>query len=498
MPSIIPQYQQQTRVSGSGGGISVPRDPQQERSGFEALGQGLFNLGTSLIQVKEKEAAADAALTLAQAQTKWQQEFITRQDSAEPGAPDFTGALLKDYDADVAKVIATGKTKNAKLYLTEGLSRNRVALGGDSIVWEAGQRLAHRRGQFEEGINLTATAAELDPAHYQERLAEQLAALELLDVSPAEKDALRRETTDMVRGRAAVGEARRNPDAAMVRLLNPAADDTLFRTLSPKARDAVLSEIESTQRTRLAAEDRVYRNLERAEKDTQDAASKAGDKRMAEGQLTSGWIEANRSRLSPDDYRYFYRSLSGEGGGGPRDVQTYIDLRERASGGQDVRPEARAALTRGSIGVDDYDRLLGEVESERPGYYKRGASYLSTISGYSDLNPTPDAARTKAAMLDDWDVWASQNPKAGDEDARKAYQRIGEEYSLIDRNAVIATMRAPRFLVGNRAQPDIDATEAATVKAFQNGELSPQEFAQQAELLKQWRRAVETNQKPQK
>lgn len=483
----IPTHLQQSEASGS---LQIRPDIGRRGGGAQSLGSGLADVADVLNRVREQDAAADATLKLAKAQTEWQAHLLERQEAAEPGAPEFTSTLVKDYGDYVEKTVATGKTRRAQQHLRERLTAFGGALSLDAMKFESEARLVDRSNKYTEAAELTATAAELDPDRYQVRLAEQLAALDELEVPPTKRAELRKGTIDLVRSRAAIGYVRRDPDAALKRLTMPEENDTLFRSLSPKARDAVLNEIESEQRMRLTMEDRAYRNAERAERDLQDATSKEGDKLLAEGKLSPQWIESRRNRLSPDDYRYFYRELSG-GGSGPRDVELYAGLRERAGRGEDVRDEARAALTRGAIGASDFDRIVGEVEGQRPGWYKRGRDFISTSAAVSDLNPDPAAAQRKAAMIDDWDDWSDENQKASDIEARDAYKRIVEEYAIIDTRDFVITKRAPRFLVGSRNAPDLDATEVATVQALDDGRITREEFDEQALLLVEWHRALE-------
>lgn len=254
---------------------------------------------------------------------------------------------------------------------------------------------------------------------------------------------------------------------------------------------------EAKQRRALSDEEQRHRLGERARKEIADDTSKQGDQLLARGALTAGWIEENRDALDPADYRYFYKAMSGDEGA-PRNPMIYADLRERAGTGQDVRGEAREALRRGQIRTSDYDRIVGNVESERPSWYKRGTQFISTASGVSDINPTPAGAQVKAAMLDDWDEWATSNPKATGAQAREAYQNIVSEYNIIDTADFLLTKRAPQFLVGGRNAPDIDATEVATVKAFREGRIGKDEFDRQARLLKEWRTALEKQTPPNK
>lgn len=245
---------------------------------------------------------------------------------------------------------------------------------------------------------------------------------------------------------------------------------------------------DSLRRQRISEEDRVVRLQDRADREREKATAKLGDQLVAQGQLSEQWIEDNRENLSPDDFRYFYKKLSGDEA--TTDAVLYSSLRDRAGRGEDVRDEARIALQRHQIKTSDYDRLVGEVEQQRPGWYKRGSQFISTSSAVSDLNPDPASAQRKAAMLDDWYRWATDNPKATDEQAEREYKRIVQEYGIVDMRNLTLMKRAPSFLVGTRNAPDLDASDAATAKAFQEGRIDRTEFERQAILLKEWRETI--------
>jgi hypothetical protein len=242
----------------------------------------------------------------------------------------------------------------------------------------------------------------------------------------------------------------------------------------------------TAQQRRLAEEDRTLRLSDKAKKQRSDALSKQGDALLSQNQLTPAWIHAHTDDLDPNDVRYFYSKLTGGSGDAPRDSMRYADLRERSGRGDDVRDDARKALHEGAIRPTDYDRILGEVEAARPTWYRRGSEYISTYAAVSELNPDPSAAASKANMLDQWNDWANAHPKASETEAKNSYQDIVEHNSLVQLNG----LPTPREAVGSRLNLDIDASEAATVKAFKEGRMDPATFQREAALLSRWRKAL--------
>lgn len=248
-----------------------------------------------------------------------------------------------------------------------------------------------------------------------------------------------------------------------------------------------------------AEQDRLQRQIDREQREIEDVTSKEGDQLLAQGQLTAEWIQNNRNNLSPEDYRYFYRAISGDGG--VTDPTIYSDLRLRASNGEDVRQEARAELQRGRLKLEDYDRLVSRSEKNAgaasvPNWYKRGEQYIKDSLRVSDLNPDPAAAQRLASAMDEWTEWADNNPNADAKTAQEAYKRITGEYALINFKETTLTKRMPRFAVGDRTNLDIESTMRRTVQAYQSGEITQDEFEQQARLLKEWEDALNRSKVP--
>lgn len=477
----IPVYEQRTRASQAGLGPG----PMDSGRGIQALGAALGQVGDVLLDVREREAAAESAVALSKAQVDWSRRLYEAKQTAQPGAPDFTKNILSEFDKYETEAIKGVRTNSARQFMRQRLAAYRTQIVDRAMEFEATARVAHRETQFTTAKEQYGAATDLDPDGWMERGAEMSAVIDGMGLPPIEAETKRKEATDYIMSRAALAEARRDPDATTKRLVAPAKDDMLFLALTPAMRDELLKATESEQRARWAEENQEYSRAERAEKDAKEAASKDMDERLAAGNLSAAWLEDNRDRLAPEDYRYGYRQLSGEGDG-PRNLQAYIDLRDRAGRGEDVRDMARASLTSGKISRSDYDRLLSEVESTWPNWYKRGQTFLSTSSGYSDLNPTPDTAQAKANMLDDWNDWARKNPGATDAQAEEGFRHIARQYALVKTTA----LKTPRYLAGSRLQPDLAATKAATVKAFNDGRISREEFDREAALLRQWERDV--------
>lgn len=316
--------------------------------------------------------------------------------------------------------------------------------------------------------------------------------------TPEEAQRLRTSFEDDLAGAQVRYDIFTNPEAAEQKLL---AGD--YPAVSAERRiqwlERAVSASDARRRRQQAEEDLARRQEERERKRLADEAQKEGDKLLADNQLTPAWIDDNRDRLDPDDYRYFYRALTSDEG--PTDPVVYTDLRTRAVT-EDVRGEARRALQAGRIRHADYDRLSGIVEQSLveqslPNFYKRGEAYVRQALRTSDVNYDPAAEQRLAEALDDWYEWSRANMQAPPEQARAAYRSLVNDYQLIDLRNNPLIERRPRYLVGSRGAPDLAATAAATVEARARGELTDEEYVEQARIISAWQDMVRAREETQ-
>lgn len=492
MPAI-PIYEQRTSPS-VGPPSLTPRQPAGIGQGISALGAGAVSLAEGLQAVRERDAALWATKALSDTQSTWLNELQTRKESADPGAPDFTGKLLKDFDERSTESLSNAPTPNARNFMQERLLSLRTQLQQQAMAFEADARVAHTEQVVQDSVDSAGNELLNNPGAFAERLAERRALIDATAATPQLRQKLLDNAADDLARYSVIGKINAAPYQTMVELANASTTDAAISRLRPDDRLKLIEHADTVIRQQLSDASRIESEGAKADKVLQDNTAKDGDKLLANGQLSASWIEANRDAMSQDDYRYFYKALTDDSGAN-RNVIVYSDLRSRAGNGQDVREEARTALQRRSITPSDYDRIIGEVEQNRPSWYKRGVQFISTAAAVSDLNPDPAAAQRKAAMLDDWGDWSVENPKASDKEALDAYRRIVSEYMLVDQRNFTIVKRAPRFLVGSRMAPDIAATSQATVQAFQKGEITEDEFNRQAALILEWQQALAEQQK---
>lgn len=268
---------------------------------------------------------------------------------------------------------------------------------------------------------------------------------------------------------------------------------------------AAISKQESLLRIANTQEERAERAAAQDEKRVQRATAMEGDSLYASGDLSMEWIEANKSTLSGQDYRYFLEKM-----GSPpperTNPETYNELTEMISQGQDVRDAARTALTKGNISTASYSRLIsisekaGLIPEGMPSPYQQGASAITMALKPSDLADDPDAANRAYRAMAEFQDWFDKNPGATRTEVMADADQIIRSYQFIRLDDFVITSPLPRFAVGgNRFDGfDIDATEQATVQAYmrRHGDdlaavSQDPEFQKQALLIEKWRTVIQ-------
>lgn len=256
---------------------------------------------------------------------------------------------------------------------------------------------------------------------------------------------------------------------------------------------------ESLQRLTLnsAAHDEAQQN--RLIKQNSDSLAKQGDDLLRTGRMSPTWLENHRDQLERPEYQYFTNKLMHpEENWGPGDPKMFSALTLSALSGTDVNDQARAALLKHQITDAQFQGIVKDVSSERPGWYKRGAIFLDQALDPGQLNPDPAAHLSKANALADWQQWASRHPDATDDQALSQQRLLSLHYAIVAHEKSTFLLQAPSFMVGpTRAQIDLPATSKATMDALGRGEITQEQAQQQADLLAQYRTTMAATAKAQ-
>ena len=203
--------------------------------------------------------------------------------------------------------------------------------------------------------------------------------------------------------------------------------------------------------------------------------------------LTRADVEEARDLLSPEDYFKALKLIEGKTSLPDKsDPEALIFLQRMAVDGDPaIQETADDFLRAGRLTNGDYSKMLNESQQWRKPVIRQADEVLKLKTGYSEMNPNPDAGSSYLMARDDFQTWldSDEGKKAGDEEKLRMASRVGDNYRIAQAESILA-VPVPLFLVGSRTMPDIKATIAATNKARAEGRLTETEYAEQARRIK--------------
>lgn len=257
-----------------------------------------------------------------------------------------------------------------------------------------------------------------------------------------------------------------------------------------------LKAYEADLRKQDVEERRAERKRLRLEKETQKKTAKEAEDLLANDELTVQFLYDNRDNLSVADYRYFMKATVGE-----LDerisYETYADLDAKASNGIDIRASADKAMIDGTIDRPMRDAVLSTYESTISGSainakFKTVKDRITRHFGSDELlKNIPRGAARKAEAIFTFDDWVRSNPDATYEQAVKKSNEILQGFVWQPEALQLFSNRrlkyGPAIMTPNMDLADI---AAKTTKAFQNGEMTQQEFNDEMQHMKVIKEAI--------
>ncbi|SDV49186.1 hypothetical protein [Chitinasiproducens palmae] len=218
----IPIYDE--RVSAGGNIPGAPMQAvRQEGLGQELqqAGQAGFGLAAAVHIQEQEDGRAWAAKTAGEFQLSQIERMRQQQDSAAPGAADFTPNFLKGYDEDAATALLTAPTPTARKFLEASLTSQRTSLGGQAINWQATQQRDYNVSQYQDGSNAAARIVAMDPSQYDQQRAQQTALLQSSVLPPDIKAKLGEHSRDVLATAAGTAALNADPASAYAALTSP-------------------------------------------------------------------------------------------------------------------------------------------------------------------------------------------------------------------------------------------------------------------------------------
>lgn len=219
MPSIIPEYQQRTSASAAGLGAGPSRiQTSGIGEGIQELGTGAESVVKSIDLVNERDAATWSAKTLSDTQSSWMQQLEDRKTKADPGAPNFTPDLLKDYDAQANQVAQGAPTPTSKRFMTERLLALREDLQRSAMGFEAASRVENNINVGKKSVDSAGNELMNNPHLFTQRLAERNALFDSMPLQADQRQKLKDYAQSEMAKYAVIGRINANPASMLVEL----------------------------------------------------------------------------------------------------------------------------------------------------------------------------------------------------------------------------------------------------------------------------------------
>lgn len=231
--------------------------------------------------------------------------------------------------------------------------------------------------------------------------------------------------------------------------------------------------------------------------ENEDSTAKAGWSLQADGKLKRDWVENNRGNLSLTEYKALTAATRGDADH-VDDAATFNELERRMYAGEDISKDAQLAHEGKRLTNSRLDSLLNKNRTfqrtsgpDTP--YERARKYAIDMLDPGPMVNDPAARARKAnalRMVDDYVAEAPEGkPRTGEEIWQFAEETV-KRFALVNWNEVVVTLPTPRFFKGTRSDPNIAATEAELVKARERGDITPEQFNREAQIVDQWRDAI--------
>lgn len=400
---------------------------------------------------------------------------------------------LPQFDQGVQQIAAGIPDPRAKqLYLQGVAPQVRNHLSEQIDTHEIGQHKAYESHTIQSGIELAGAQAAANYNHPDILSANKDHVNFLID-QMAKNQGWSTETTEENRQKA-ISEFHGNIiDSMMMQGQVKQAQTYLFQAsaageVQPKAAATLQRVIQAKQAHDLAMADKIQR-------DASNVAIKNLVLMNQQGQLTPQAIEKYHSILEPAAYEMSYNMLHGKGEA--NDPNIFSNLLLRGARGEDVRDEAQRAFTQDhTLNQEGFIKIVGNVDTQRPGWYKLGVENISSSIKPGELNPDPNVSRSRELALQDWNNYAASHPDIKPKEAQDYANTLVDHYLIVPQGSTVLQLRAPPHLLGTRdfpidesgnPDPMLKATTRRMAADLQAGKMTQEEAQEEARLIMQYR-----------
>lgn len=500
-------------------------DMHTDASGLLAIGKAFGDYGNAEERANAEQSRAWSSTALSSARLQWTEEFIKRQSTAAPGAPDFTPNLLEDFDKYHTKAKENAPNEQSRMFLDERLHDLRADLGSKAAVYEAQARIDWRKDQFKQSADNLAKLMNKDPGQYKTVLAEQLAILDASDMPQVAKSAAREEMITRVSGAAVWSQIQRSP-AAFLQSIGFYGEGDVPAGKTRRSSGDLTGTTGNTAFDILPFEKRAEAFKQaialKSQLDTDAAKQAEANRKILAGNASKDlWdkhfsntlrledIQSMKQVLDENDYKALREAQSR----GPvrRDDPGTLSTLTRLMYGPDPMAAMRFADTAyrtGLLADDTYRTESARAHSLARGEglkteFERSRQWIAQTLNPGELIHDPvghqrlgDALRT----FDDWMLAAPGGKPRQDKEIRERATEVLEQYQFLRLNDTVLALPMPRGTRISRStdkevlKADIAAAHRKLEEQRNNGGLNQQEFQNEMNTLARWKRAMEGHQ----
>lgn len=516
MANITP-YVQRTQPQ-SGGMMPRASAPNvQQPSMFGMVADALGQLAVNQQKREDEQGRAWAIDAVSQARLQWASQLAESQATADPGAPNFTSDFIGKFDQYSSEALKNAPTESAKKYLHERLTDIRTSLGEKAITFEAGARVDYRDSQFNRAIDNGQKLMMTDPTQFEVSLQETLAVIDSSEMPPKERDAMRQKAISGIATAAVWSQIQKSPTAFMQSIgmqggaggagaVNGQTGNKAFDILPFNDRVKMIGQALALNNSITSEADKAAEKLRKEKGD--DMMKEAISRLSAQpGQpkLDRDFIEQARPFISPAEYKSLlemHKNGGITGADGPKsDPDTFRHLQMLLrTDPESAQKEAFTAHANGHLSNSDLSSITQRAYTlDRQGgpksTYERTRAYITGNLDPGPMVQDPVGRARMASAVNEFDKWM-EGGKHTDAEIEARGEQIIKQWRFVNMKDTVAGFPQPRYgSVPRTGDPAAQIKAIAnsyllTKKAYENKQITKEEFMEESSRLNNWRKAI--------
>jgi len=223
----VPVYRQQTAFGGApdASGTNERMRPTGIGEAISDLGEAGLRMAANADRVNRENAASNAIFAVSDTNLAMEEAFQKAKEQAQPGAPQFTPNLMKNYDAEIERRATALPDELTRKAYRERMAASRDNFGARSLAWESAENKRNKIDNFSKTADndanqLFAADAASRGIVYQSQKEQFDQAIDVLELEPGDKAKLKEEAQNKRSYAAVQGDLRDRPDRVQDWLTN--------------------------------------------------------------------------------------------------------------------------------------------------------------------------------------------------------------------------------------------------------------------------------------